>query len=268
MSPLPEHLSIYIPGLMELQLAGTLLIFADAQKRARVNEVQTGIRGTWIMIALVLSGAAIATGLVVADVYRYTPGSIPLLAAGLAAPVVLGTQALLFKPVHAMVQNLNPAWLVSLQFLRSFGLIFPILADLGHLPRLFASAAGYGDIAVGVLAPTAAYLWCTSPRFGRKAVIAWNIFGIFDIFGLAITTYLIGLPGLISAAEVSPSSAPMNAFPLALIPGFIAPFFVLLHIYIADRCTGTDVACGKNGHRKRIRSNRSQHGVNSGQLCD
>lgn len=226
MPQIPAHFAPYIVGLMGLQLIGTVAIFSGELR------VSLASRKTYVVvIGGLLAAAAVAFVLVWRGTYAYTPGTVPLLAVGLGAPVILGLLALRWAPVLLMVRNLDPTWLMALQFLRAFGLIFPLLADLGHLARPFASAAGYGDIAVGVLAPFAAYLWVRSARWGRKSAVAWNVFGIFDIFGLAIVSYLLGLPGLTGFGDGVPNTDLMNAFPLALIPVFIAPFFVLLHFY-------------------------------------
>jgi hypothetical protein len=63
---------------------------------------------------------------------------------------------------------------------------------------------------------------------GRKAAIAWNIFGLLD-FTVAITVGLITSPGPLQLIVPSIPNAAIGLYPTVLIPAFTVPSSILLH---------------------------------------
>jgi hypothetical protein len=126
------------------------------------------------------------------------------------------------------VQGADLRLLTGAQAWRAGGLIFLAFHAYGLLPGLFAWPAGLGDIAVGVTAPWVAAALTRDPGFvGDDRFAVWNVLGIVDLLvAVATGTLSSGLiPGL---TEVG--SAPMSQMPLVLIPGFLVPLFVMLHV--------------------------------------
>jgi hypothetical protein len=115
--------------------------------------------------------------------------------------------------------------------LRVAGVVFVIVAALGHLPAVFALPAGLGDLAVGLSAPWVARSLARGASHARA--IWFNLAGLADLV-LALTLgFLSGLGP--NRLHVTPSSAPVALLPLALIPTTAVPLAVALHILSLSR---------------------------------
>lgn len=118
--------------------------------------------------------------------------------------------------------------LSAAQAWRAGGLIFLAFYAYGLLPGLFAWPAGLGDIAIGLTAPWIAAALTRDSAYATKGrFAAWNILGILDLL-IAVGTGTLSsglIPGL---TEVG--TAPMSHMPLVLIPAFLVPLFVMLHL--------------------------------------
>jgi hypothetical protein len=84
-------------------------------------------------------------------------------------------------------------------------------------------------MAVGFAAPWMILGLVRRPGFAASpAFIRWNVLGIVDLvvavsLGALIATLSTGAPGEIS-------TAPMTGLPLLLIPAYLVPLFLMLHI--------------------------------------
>jgi hypothetical protein len=118
--------------------------------------------------------------------------------------------------------------LTAAQAWRAGGLVFLAFYAYGLLPGLFAWPAGLGDIAIGLTAPwIAAALTRDSTYAAEGRFAAWNVFGILDLV-VAVGTGTLSsgiVPGLTDVR-----STPMSHMPLVLIPAFLVPLFVMLHL--------------------------------------
>ena len=127
------------------------------------------------------------------------------------------------------VLGLDPALMTAIQAWRFAGFGFLALFSYGVLPGTFAWPAGVGDMAIGLTAPWVALAIIRRPGFiGSKPFLAWNLFGILDLVvavssGALNSVLATGIPG-----EVT--TAPMAQLPLVLIPGYLVPLFVMLHL--------------------------------------
>jgi len=132
-------------------------------------------------------------------------------------PLVVGTVAVLAMPrLRTLTAVSPPAWLVCWQLGRMIGGLFLIAWAYDQLPGAFAWPAGIGGLLLGVMALLVA-LGCA--RWGRAfftVAVLWNVLGLLD-FVVAITT----------AAR----SETRLAFPLILIPGYLVPLTILVHVY-------------------------------------
>ena len=68
----------------------------------------------------------------------------------------------------------------------------------------------------------------TGTAQGRRAAIAWNIFGLAD-FALAITLGMITSPGPLQLIVPSMLSIGAGAYPDVLTPAFVVPSSILIH---------------------------------------
>ncbi len=179
------------------------------------------------LIALVAWMMA-AVGLAVSGVYIRGTAGLPTIQFGILIPIVLGVAAYLTSPgARAFVRGLPQGWLVGVQVYRVIGGIFLILWSTGQLPAVFALPAGAGDIAVGLAAPLVA--WAASKRGGRAAVILWNILGLADLV-VALTMGFLTSPSKFQMFAFDAPNVMVGQFPLILIPTFLVPLSILLHL--------------------------------------
>jgi hypothetical protein len=120
-------------------------------------------------------------------------------------------------------------WIVGVQLYRALGVIFLILYATGKLPSLFAWPAGIGDIAIGLLAPIVGLAYARAPRNTSSLVAAWNVFGILDLM-IAVGTGFLTAPSLLVPFETQPTSELMTVLPMVLIPVYLVPLSIVLHL--------------------------------------
>jgi hypothetical protein len=120
-------------------------------------------------------------------------------------------------------------WLIGVQIYRAFGVIFLILYATGKLPGLFAWPAGLGDVLVGVLAPVVAIAYRRGPGENANLVSVWNLFGLADLV-VAVTTGFLTSPSAFQLFAFDLPNELISRFPLVLIPVFLVPLSVLLHL--------------------------------------
>lgn len=173
------------------------------------------ILGVWFV-------AALATGVsgVLGRLPFPAPAMVPVLTLACLAAVA-------FSPgLRDAVMRRGPAPLVALHLVRFVGIYFLYLNSRGRLPGEFAIAAGWGDIAVAVGA-IAVLAWVLPARTAgrRRALLAWNIFGLVDI-GMVIATAM-------RLAITRPDNLMEFArLPMALLPTFFVPLIIASHILI------------------------------------
>jgi hypothetical protein len=188
----------------------------------------------WFVL-VVLLGATLALD------YRVGVGA-PGLGAATALPVALICFAFFAAPtVRAALFAIPLPVLVAANAARVLGVLFILLYAANRLPAPFAPAAGWGDVFVGLTAPPVAWLaWRYGART-RGLVLAWNLVGLVDLvdaIGLGATSS----PGPLQIFTVSPDSSLMTTLPWILIPCFLVPSFLALHIAIFYRLSGASAS--------------------------
>jgi hypothetical protein len=63
----------------------------------------------------------------------------------------------------------------------------------------------------------------------RKVAVGWHVFGLMDLV-LAIVLGAITTPGAAHLVATTPSAAAMTAFPMAVVPAFLVPLSIALHL--------------------------------------
>jgi len=176
----------------------------------------------WLLTILTLT----ATG-----VMDPGPGNPPIpILISVAIPVLLffGTYGALPR-FKAMVLGADLRVITAIQAWRTLGLGFILLHLNGLLPGLFAWPAGLGDATIAMVAPWVVYRLLKDPGFvASNRFLWWNWLGLFD-FAVAIALGAAtsgAIPALVSSGV---TSAAVSTMPLALIPGFFVPVFMLLH---------------------------------------
>ena len=113
-------------------------------------------------------------------------------------------------------------WLIGLQFYRIIGIAFILLWLAGSLPPAFAHSAGWGDIFVGVTALIVSFYVYKNRVHALTYATAWNVIGILDI---------------VAAIALGASLPIMSQFPMALVPSFLVPMSITLHLFALKRQT-------------------------------
>lgn len=180
------------------------------------------IAGLWGAGALVLGQAG---------AFVQAEGGPPLrLMLAVALPVALFLLTWRTLPaVAAWVRDLDPAFVTGLQTFRVLGIVFVFLFFLDQLPMVFALAAGLGDVAVGILALTATLMVARGQAGWERSARVLVIFGTLDFLLAFGTATLSGIDGPLLLAGEDPVSL-MQLPPMAMIPTFGVPLFMILHV--------------------------------------
>ena len=161
-------------------------------------------------------------------------GSPPLpLLFGLAIPLaVFFTAYLGWSAFRAFVLGADLRLVSAIQAWRWAGLGFLTLYAHGVLPGLFAFPAGLGDMAVGVTAPWMVLNLVRQPSFAAsRRYVIWNVLGIVDfVVAVSMGTLCSGFFPEISKLVGNVTTSPMTQLPLILIPAYMVPFFIMLHV--------------------------------------
>lgn len=192
-----------------------------AATRARAFVVAGAVLAVWFATTFALTHAG---------TFEQSPGSVPVIGVAIAGPVLLFLGLLAVSPaVRRVAGALDQRALIAFQTLRVIGGIFVVLWFTAELPWEFAVPAGFGDVAVGLLALYALGRIARAPggqnRWARRVVVA----GMAD-FVLAIGTGVATAPGVFQVLSLDQPNALINTHPLALIPAFAVPLFMIGHI--------------------------------------
>src|SRR6516225_4777602 len=176
----------------------------------------------WFVAVFVLGGAG-----VIARPIGTPP--IPILI-GAVGPVISFLAAYAVWPAfRESVLSLDLVLATSIQGWRAAGLGFLALYAHGVLPGAFAYPAGLGDIAIGVTAPWVVLALIRRPGFTTtRGFVVWNLLGTL---GLVVALSLGGLiSALATGATGEVTTQPMARLPLVLVPAYLVPLFVMLHL--------------------------------------
>ena len=222
---LPYYVLLGTAGIIAAVLIGLNRALKQAHWPVKRRKGTVGIAA-----AVLLLWFAGAVALALSGVFQAGAADRPTIQYAIALPILIG--GLLIwrsEAIRRTLEAVPQSWLVGLQLYRALGVIFLILYATGQLPGLFAWPAGVGDILVGVLAPVVAIAYARAPRLNGDLVAAWNWFGIGDLV-IAVATGFITAPSLLQPFTVEPANHLVTLFPLALIPTFLVPLSILLHI--------------------------------------
>lgn len=181
--------------------------------------------------ALTLIGWFLLTGALASfGAYRADAGRIPTIQYGIFIPILIGGWLIWRSPRLARILDAVPQhWLTGVQIYRALGVIFLILYGTGKLPGVFAWPAGLGDVLVGVLAPVVAVAYARDPHQNADLVSVWNLFGIADLI-VAVTAGMLTSPSPLQLFAFDLPNELVSLFPLVLVPTFLVPVSVLLHL--------------------------------------
>jgi hypothetical protein len=193
--------------------------------------------GVWLALVFLLGAR---------DDFVRPPGAPPLpILLGATAPLLAFLAAFVAsRGFRAYVLTLDLRLITAVQAWRFAGLGFLALYAQGVLPGPFAWPAGLGDIAIGVTAPWVMLALLRRPGFAAgPGFLVWNLLGIADL------VVAVGTGGLTAwlAGVGEVTTAPMARLPLVLIPAYLVPLFVMLHLAALFQARRLAVSGGQGG---------------------
>jgi hypothetical protein len=193
----------------------------SAQSRSRAFWSVSTLLVAWYFAALVPSWLGL---------YQGTPSSIPSIQYGLLIPIVGGVALFCrWSTLRRIVELVPQSWIVGVQAFRVLGAIFLVLYAAGRMPGVLAWPAGVNDVIVGLLAPLVGIAYSRGLRRSSVLLRAWNLFGIADLV-VAVATGLLTSPSRLQMLALDKPNELINSFPLVMVPVFLVPLAVLLHL--------------------------------------
>jgi hypothetical protein len=210
-------LATIIVGLNEaLKRAGR-----PAVTRRSILRTTGGVLVGWFVIAVALAAAG---------VYHVAASRLPTIVFGIIAPILIGGLLIRRSSMIArLIDDLPRHWVIALQFYRVQGVTFLMLYASGLLPGLFALPAGVGDVATGLMALGIAMGATRRGELRSRTVLLWNMFGIADLI-VALTMGFFTSPSPLQRFAFDHPNQLISMFPLVLIPTFLVPLAILLHV--------------------------------------
>ena len=189
---------------------------------------------------LVALGAWFALVLAIGATGALSPvaGGPPALGLTIVLPIVALVWAYFGLPsVRTAMAAMPLPGLIALHAIRLLGFTFIVLYAEGRLPAPFAPSAGWGDVFIGATALPLA--WAVT-QFGarvRPLALLWNALGVADLV-IALTLGPLSAPGPLQVFVGPPDSSPMTTLPWLIIPAFLVPCLMFLHVVIFARLAG------------------------------
>ncbi len=226
----PTNTVVLILGTMLASGATSWYFLSQGLTRLSVPGI---VRRRWLLVAAILLAAWLLIrlglavfppgGAVLANQFRITFIS-------LGYGLFLGIGLLLISPLFRQIVRAIPeTWLIGMHTMRIAGFLFLALMDMELLPAQFALSAGYGDMAVGLLAPVMIYLLSRRKPYARALVVAWNGLGLLDFVAALTTGGIYIVPFAARLAESGISLDYLNY--VLVIPSFGIPLYALMHVY-------------------------------------
>jgi hypothetical protein len=188
--------------------------------------------------AVVVGWAALAIVLARAGVWETTPDDLlrpPNIAFAIAVPTILGSLLVRSQTFMRWIRRVPLHVLVGVQFYRVAGVLFLIAYAQGDMPAEFALPAGIGDVLVGLAAVSVAVvLRKRGEQHARPMVLTWCAFGILDLV-VAVATGFLSAPSPLQQLAFDDPNAAIVSYPFVLIPTFLVPVSIMLHVYVIAR---------------------------------
>jgi hypothetical protein len=223
----------YLPFTVLAGCIATLVTIIVGVSRAlkRSQWGNTDRRRTVQALALVLAGWFVfAVVLAILGVYSAAGSRIPTIQFGIVIPILLGGLMIWRWPaVSRLIDAVPRKWVIAVQFYRVEGVTFLALYAAHLLPGLFALPAGVGDVSVGLVAAGIGIGAIGGRPLRANTVLRWNLLGIADLI-VAVTTGFLTSPSAFQMFAFDRPNELISVFPLVLIPTFLVPLAILLHI--------------------------------------
>lgn len=171
--------------------------------------------GIWLVIAVIAGASGFLTSL--------APPLPQLILLGLLLILIIAFRLSSRFREWSLSVDINVFILFNL--VRFIGVYFLILYSEGRLPYDFAVPGGWGDIVIAALAVLLILFVPASGKTGRSLYFIWNILGLADIL------FVVATAGRLAMAEPE-SMGELLKLPLSLLPTFIVPIIIYIHIIL------------------------------------
>ena len=176
------------------------------------------VAAIWLILAL-LAGASGALA-------SLNPPLPQLVLTGLVILLLLAF--LLIRGFRDWCLNVDIKVFLLFNLVRFVGVYFLILYSEGRLPYDFAVLGGWGDIVIAALAIILILFVPAGGKGGLWAYFIWNLLGLLDILFVVATASRLALADPSSMSE-------LLKLPLSLLPTFIVPVIIFIHIILFVR---------------------------------
>lgn len=233
-----------------VHILGIFLIIWFHFTANRIDKNGDHRRTNWMTTLGLISWVILCTGLAVQDFYfQNNAGFYPVVVFSLGSGVILGAAYMTmpsFKNlVDILMEKVPLKHTIMIHSLRiaAVGAIYKMM--IGTLPIHFVASAGITDLMFGI---SAIYIAVWIDRFSNRFLIIWNMVGI-SIFTVALLVMQFSLPGILNVFAGAPTSQMVVSFPMVLVPTFVAPMHIAVHIlslmHILRSGERRTAACGK-----------------------
>ena len=169
---------------------------------------------TYLVLAI---WAGLVTAAIVAGVFAGDGASRLLLPAAQIIPIAAVAIGYRVSPrFRSYLLTLDLRLVLAVQLWRVIGVAFLFALAFGQLPAGFAVPAGLGDLATGIAA-LAVVLSLGNRSLTRSRLYAFTALGVIDFLVADATGLTLEPPAL-------------AAWPLAIFPTLMIPFFAVLHL--------------------------------------
>jgi hypothetical protein len=190
--------------------------FIQSNAAATPASMRRPLPGTATYVVLAIWFGLVTAG-IIADVFAGDGASRLLLPAAQAIPIA--AVAILYSAwprFRSYLLTLDLRLVLAAQLWRVIGIAFLFALAFGQLPAGFAVPAGIGDLATGIAA-LAVVLALGNGSLTRGRLYAFTALGVAD--------FLVA-----DATGLSLDPPTLTAWPLAIFPTIMIPFFAVLHL--------------------------------------
>ncbi|MEM6267865.1 MAG: hypothetical protein AAF998_00440 [Bacteroidota bacterium] len=125
------------------------------------------------------------------------------------------------------LRTINPAWLIWPQVFRILvEIVLWLNYENGDTPIQMTFEGLNFDILAGISAPIIAWLAYGQGRQRHGLALVWNFVGLALLLNI-LTIAVLSTPAV---GVLEPENTFIGYFPFALLPGFVAPYAMLLHV--------------------------------------
>ena len=230
-----------VPFLVAIALSALVASGRRARSLGRLSSSE--VRACSILLGVLSVWILASSGMAASGIYlnEHALQILPLLC-GFLVPVVIVVAALWLGPVVrsgvlGIIDSLPLSWLIGAQAIRITAIGTIIKYFDGALPGHFILPVGVPDFAVGLTALPMAWWSSRDPSGARQSLIVWNLVGA-SIFLPAGILMHVSMPGPVYFFTSGPTTQTLFEFPLVLVPTFLVPCFVGLHLACLWRLKG------------------------------